>query len=545
MNSSKLNIQILYNGRIHTMDASRPLETAMAIMQSLEPVRLGGQVLALGDDQAILREFGDSAARRVDLQGRSVVPGLTDAHIHLEQYARGLSKVDCETPTKEVCLQRVAQRARETPPGEWVHGHGWAQAEWPEGFGTAAELDAAAPDNPVYLTAKSLHAAWANTAALQLAGINADTPDPKGGELQRDARGHPTGILLELAMNLVSSVLPKPDAESSAEAIKAAQAALWKMGLTGVHDFDRQRCFSALQSLHRAGELKLRVHKNLPVEALDQIIDTGLRSGFGDDILWIGGIKAFSDGALGPKTAAMLEPYQDDPGNTGILLLDREEIFEYGQKATAHGLSLTVHAIGDRANHEVIAAYEQIREFENKAGLPPRRHRIEHVQIIHPDDVLRLAEARAIASMQPIHATSDMIAAENSWGDRSAGAYAWQTLREKGVYLTFGSDAPVDSPNPFWGIHAAVTRRRHDGSPGEQGWYPDQRLGILSAIKGFTTAPAYTAGKEARLGQLSPGYLADFLILEEDPVSMDASELWKIEPLATVIGGEWVYSNLE
>jgi predicted amidohydrolase YtcJ len=241
----------------------------------------------------------------------------------------------------------------------------------------------------------------------------------------------------------------------------------------------------------------------------------------------------------------MLQPFEDDPANAGILLLDREELFEIGRQATAHGLSLAVHAIGDRANHEVISAFEQVRGYEAETGLPRRRHRIEHVQLIHPQDVGRLAAAGLIASMQPIHATSDMVAADNSWGARSSSAYAWRTLKNQGAFLTFGSDAPVDSPNPFWGIHAAVTRRRHDGSPDAAGWYPEQRLTLEEAIHGFTTGPAYTSGLEKRLGKLSPGYLADLLILENDPFGMDPSALWQIEPSATILGGEWVFSALD
>ncbi|HJS29745.1 MAG TPA: amidohydrolase, partial [Anaerolineales bacterium] len=445
---------------------------------------------------------------------------------------------------REDCLEQVSSRAAGTPKGQWILGHGWAQAEWPGGFGTAAELDAAAPDNPVYLTAKSLHAAWANSAALAIAGVDAQTADPPGGVIQRLPDGRPSGILFELAMNLVAAEVPKPDVTASAAAIRDAQRQLWRLGLTGVHDFDRERCFSALQELLGAGELRLRVLKSIPVEDLDLAVSLGLKSGFGNDLLRIGSIKAFSDGALGPRTAAMLQPFDDDPDNTGILLLDREEVYEIGRKATAHGFSLAVHAIGDRANHEVISAFSQIRQYEGSSGLPARRHRIEHVQLIHPEDVRPLAASGVIASMQPIHATSDMVAADRSWGARSKNSYAWQTLRRQGIFLTFGSDAPVDSPNPFWGIHAAVTRARQDGSPGPEGWYPEQRLLLQDALHGFTVAPAFTAGMENRLGQIAEGRLADLVILPEDPFKVDPENLWKIEPLATIIGGEWVYSTL-
>ncbi len=478
-----------------------------------------------------------------DLGGRTILPGLTDAHIHLKQYAQSLRKIDCETTTRALCLERVADRARTTPPGQWILGHGWTQAEWPEGYGNAALLDEAAPHNPVYLTAKSLHAGWANTAALRAAAVTVATPDPGDGRLGRDEAGSPDGLLFEGAMRLVADAVPAPTADQIMEAIRQAFPKLWALGLTGIHDFDRQQCFSALQTLHTAGELALRVVKSIPVEDLAHAAALGLRSGFGDDLLRIGSIKAFADGALGPRTAAMLQPYEGEPDNTGMLLLDGEALLEYGREATAHGLTMAVHAIGDRANHEVIRAYSQIREYEKEQGFPARRHRIEHVQVFHPDDLERLANLDIVASMQPIHGPSDMVAAERFWGPRSIYAYAWRTLLDRGIRLAFGSDAPVESPNPFWGIHAAVTRRRRDGSPGADGWYPDQRLTVQEALYAYTRGPAYLAGQEARAGFLAPGSLADLIVLGTDPFNCDPAALQEIKPQATMLGGEWVYPD--
>jgi predicted amidohydrolase YtcJ len=270
-------------------------------------------------------------------------------------------------------------------------------------------------------------------------------------------------------------------------------------------------------------------------------VDIGLRTGFGNEVLRIGSVKLFADGALGPRTAAMLQPYENDGENTGILLLDNEQIFEYGQQATSHGISMAIHAIGDRANHEVLLAYEQLRRYEREHNLPALRHRIEHVQVLHPDDYGQLAGLDIIASVQPIHATSDMHAADKHWGSRSAGAYAFRTLIERGTRVAFGSDSPVELPNPFLGLHAAVTRQRPDGSPGDSGWYPDQRLSLEQALNGFTTGPAYAAGLENQMGQLAPGFLADLIVLEQDPFNQPASELHAVRPLATMIGGEWVW----
>jgi len=527
-------MRILFNARIHTLDPRQPMATAVAIRDS--------QILAIGQDPEILAEFS-SGAQPQDMRGRTIWPGLTDAHIHLDYYALGLQKVDCETRTRAECLERVAIRARQTGPGEWILGHGWNQNEWPEGFGSAALLDQVAPENPVYLTAKSLHAGWANSLALQKAGIHHDTPDPRRGTIQRDNQGNPTGILLESGMELVGSCLPEQDEREVAAAILQAQSILWKMGITGVHDYDQRRCFAALQILHERGELRLRVVKSIPADALPHAAALGLRSGFGSNFLRIGSVKLFADGALGPQTAAMLQPYEGAPDQFGMLLLDEEEILETGRQAAASGLSLAIHAIGDRANHAVLNAYEQLRVFEDQHSLPHRRHRIEHVQIIHPADAHRLAQLGVIASMQPLHATSDMFSADQHWGARSASAYAWRTMLDHHIALAFGSDAPVESPNPFWGLHAAVTRRRQDGTPGSDGWYPEQRLLLMEALQAYTTGAAYAAGLENRLGKLTPGFDADLIVLDRDPFQMLPGDLVHVSPAATMVAGDWVWEG--
>lgn len=535
-------MQILYNARIYTMDLRHSIASALVIDN--------GCIQSIGDQQAILSEYGDSH-KSIDLQGRTVIPGLTDAHIHLQHYAISLQEVDCETETQEQCLKNVAARAGITSPGEWILGHGWNQNEWQTGFGSAELLDQVAPSNPVYLTAKSLHAAWVNSAALQQAGITTHTPDPPGGRIDRREDGSLSGILFETAMSLVSEVIPATSPEKVAMAISQAQGKLWEMGLTAVHDFDRKTCFIALQQLHKSGRLKLRVTKSLPIESLSLATDLGLQTGFGDDTLRIGSIKAFADGALGPRTAAMLQPYEGEPDNRGLLMLDAEDIYEQGMLAVENGLSLAIHAIGDAANHEVLQAFTQLREYENQlkenilAGSisQPLRHRIEHVQVIHPDDLERLAELGVIASMQPIHATSDYPAADKYWGARSKFAYALQSLQNVGTQLAFGSDAPVESPNPFWGLHAAVTRKRSDGSPRPDGWNPEQKISLKTALGGFTTGAAYAAGMENRQGQLAPGFFADLVVLDEDLFHIDPDQIREITPIGTMIGGEWVHRD--
>ncbi len=529
-------MKLLFNAKIHTLDERQLHVTALLID--------GARILALGERDD-LRNLAHGKLEEHDLKGGTVLPGLTDAHIHIQHYSLSLEKIDCETKTKEECLRRVAERVGNSKPGEWILGHGWNQNEWSTGgeWPTARDLDVIAPNNPVYLTAKSLHAAWANTAALHLAKITNDTSDPKDGAVQRDLRGAATGILLETAMELVGRALPEPTADDIERAIEKAQPILHRMGLTAIHDFDRRDSFMALQSLHARGKLKLRVSKNIPVESVDHAHQLGLRTGFGDEWLWLGSVKAFMDGALGPHTAAMFQPYVNEPGNRGILNMDGEELFEHCRKAADIGMSMTVHAIGDRANHEVLNAYAQLRKYETERSLPHLRHRIEHVQVLHPDDVPRLAQLNVVASMQPIHATSDMYAADRFWGDRSVLSYAWRTQLQHGALMAFGSDAPVESPNPFLGIHAAVTRRRADGLPSPEGWYPEQKLTLAEALHGYTVGAAYAGNAEHRIGKLSEGYLADLIVLDEDIFSVDPDRLLSIQPSATMIGGEWVWQG--
>lgn len=523
----------LTNANIYTLWNDFPRVEAVAIEHD--------QIVAAGTNEEILALTRPGDIIR-DMAWRTIWPGLTDSHIHLQYYSLGLDKVDCETRTREECLRRVEFAAQKAPSGSWIHGHGWNQNEWPEGFGDASLLDKIAPKNPVCLTAKSLHASWVNSAALRLAGITNQTPDPQDGSIQRGADGSPTGILFETAMAMIENVIPAASVAEIRQAIEAAQPALWKVGITGVHDFDSRSCFMALQEMELSGTLILRVVKGIPHETFVHAAALGIRTGFGSDHLRIGALKLFADGALGPQTAAMLQPYEGS-SNTGMLFMDAEQIFEIGQKASESGISLAIHAIGDRANHEVLKAYDQMRRYEQDHHLPHLRHRIEHVQVLHPDHLDRLAALGVTASMQPIHATSDYPMADRHWGSRSRSAYAFCDLLDHKTHLTFGSDAPVESPNPFWGLHAAVTRRRQDGSPGADGWYPHQRLTLQQALEGYTTGPAYAAGLEGHQGRIAPGYLADMLVFNQDPFEIDPNHLFEVKPAATMIAGNFVWEE--
>ncbi len=524
--------QLLVNGRIYTMDAECPQASALVIS--------GDRILAVGDDPADLRGMLAAGAKVLDLGGRCVIPGLTDSHIHFTWYALGLHAVDLSaTMTLEQVLALTAERVNETQPGRWVSGWGWDQERWPERrFPTAADLDAVAPAHPVVLRAKSYHAMVVNSAALRLAGISAETPDPPGGRIGRDAEGRPTGMLFEgSACDLVTDFIPPPRPEELEKMVRAAFPNAWRVGLTSIHDVDDAPAFEVYQRLHARSELGLRVLKYLPADALDGALQAGLRAGLGDDWLRVGGIKVFSDGALGPRTALMLAPYEGESENVGVPTIEQDELHELAHKAVAGGLPLAVHAIGDRANRVVLDVLADV----GGTGL---RHRIEHVQLLHPDDVGRLAALNVVASMQPLHAPQDHEMAERYWGQRCATAYAWRSLLDAGTLLAFGSDCPVEDLNPFLGIHAAVTRQRTDGSPGPGGWYPEQRLTVKETVHAFTLGAAQAVGLDERMGSLAPGKLADLIVLDRDIFDCDPMDIAGTAVEATMIGGQFVYGGV-
>lgn len=531
---------VLYNGVIHTQHSTQPLVGAVAIS--------GGRIAALGssDDMRGLLAPGGEA---IDLGGRMVIPGLVDAHVHLAWYANFLSNVDLtRARSAQHAAELVAERARQLPPGEWVRGRGWSQDNWPDhAFPTAAQLDALVPDHPVYLSAHSGHAAWGNSLALRIAQISAATPDPPGGRIARDESGNPTGVLFESAMELAERIVPQPSPEQIAEEVREAIGRAHRGGLTGVHDFDGAAAFQAYQLLRQRGELTLRIVKSIPLDLLDHAVALGLRWGFGDDFLRIGGVKMFADGALGPRTAWMIAPYDGEPDNYGICTLEPEEMVERISRASAAGLPSAIHAIGDQAVHHVLNAYETVRAQEAARGMPRHamRHRIEHVQIIHPDDAHRLGLLGVIASMQPNHATSDMLMADRYWGNRADYAYNWRLQLDAGAVLALGSDAPIEPIEPLPNIQAAVTRRRADGAPSLAGWRsgPDgrARLTVEEAIQGFTIGPAYAAGLEGRLGRLAPGFLADLVVLSQDIITCDPMAIGSTGVHGTMVGGQWVH----
>ncbi|HET90891.1 MAG TPA: amidohydrolase, partial [Chloroflexi bacterium] len=499
---------VLINGKLHTQDARYPEATAVAIR--------GARVQAVGDDEAI-RALAGPGARVIDLEGRLLLPAMTDAHFHYYDWSLGLRRLPLsEADSLADLKQRLARRAREIPPGEWILGQGWNESRWPEPrMPTRADLDEAAPDHPVILWRNDLHLAAINSRALQETGITADTANPPEGVIDRDESGEPTGVLRELAINLVTDVIPPPTEDETVDAMREGFGILHRLGVTGVHDYrimggaDGPPAFRAYQRLQAAGELALRMWMHIPGERLDEAIALGLRTGMGDDYLRVGHVKLFSDGGQGARTAWMLEPYEDT-GECGMPLTPMDEIARAVERAERAGLAVAIHAIGDRANRELIGVFERVLGSEREANTaaPAAMHRIEHVQMIRPEDVARLAQLDVAASVQPIHCPDDIPMVETSVGPRGRFAYPFRDMKEAGVTMAFGSDCPVANPNPIFGIHAAVTRQTRDGAPAGSG-YPAQRLTVAEAIWGFTMGAARVSGREAHLGSISPGKLAD------------------------------------
>lgn len=531
--------RLIVNAVIHTLDDAVPNATCLAITRD--------RIVATGGDE--LRGLADRSTHIDNLHGATVLPGLVDAHIHWEWTARSLREVNLfDLPDKATTVARVAEAMAQRKPTGWLVGRGWSNSAWPDGaFPTAADLDAVTGSIPTLLKARSGHGVWLNTAALNAIGITDSTPDPDGGVIVRDSADRATGILLEDAISLLHGHLPDPSPAELAAMMEDAQRLAWHSGLTGIHDFDPPTAFEAMQILHQQGRLGLRIVKQINDPWIHHAHGLKLRFGFGNDWLRIGALKLFADGALGTRTALMVAPYEGEPHNVGVVVKDKEALYEFISEASRQGLPSTVHAIGDRAVHDVLDAFALVRAEEHERGLHPteRRHRIEHVQIIHPDDINRLAELDIIASMQPIHATSDYEMADRYWGARSQWAYNPRLQIDAGARVAFGSDSPIEPFDPIRNIYAAVARRRADGSPGPVGWYPQAKITVDEAIRGFTQGPAFAGGMEDRLGRLAHGYLADLVALDRDPYTVPPDGLLKLQVLGTMVGGIWQYYRLK
>ncbi len=507
-------------------------------------------VLVFADDGRVVATGGESLLKarpdaiRIDGNGRTLLPGLTDGHAHLYNYGFLQQNLDLAgTPSLTESLLKINAYAKENPHSRWIQGRGWNQVLWPiKEFPTAADIDAVVGDRPVLLDRIDGHAVWANSRAMEIAGITDDTPDPVGGRIVRDTSGKATGVFIDKAEDLLKAQIPQPDWDEIREVYRTAFAGLAPYGITGVHDAGVTiREVEVLISMADDRELGLRVYAML--DGADEVLDQMEKplKRYAEDMLDIRAVKLYSDGALGSRGAAMIEPYSDDPENRGLPFFTTEDLTGLAHKANYMGFQVGIHAIGDLGNRMALDAFDAIQ-----GGKPSMlRNRIEHAQVIDLPDIPRFAELGVIAAMQATHATSDMNMAEDRVGPiRIRGAYAWRRLLDSGAMLANGSDFPVELANPWHGLYASVTRQSRDGLP-EGGWYADQALTRAEALHSFTLANAYAAHQEDCLGSLEPGKWADFIMIDRDYFEVPESEIDDIQVLETWIAGERVYSAEE
>jgi predicted amidohydrolase YtcJ len=532
---------VLVNGRIWTVDAAKPQAEAIAVWRD--------RVLAVGTD-AEVKALAGPATKVIDLKGRRVVPGFYDSHVHFLMGGESLAQVDLKDAKDEAEFgRRLAEFDRKLPRDRWIVGGNW---DHDRAFGgklpTAAILDKYVKGRPVFIRRYDGHMALANTAAMKLAGITAETKDPAGGVIYRlDDGKTPSGVFKDNAMSLVGRLIPDPDEPEILEALQAAQKLAAEVGITSVEDMNgsgaatRRIYFGLLQRLAREGKLTCRIGLRWPIAAQKELAAAGVRADFGNDFLRIGGLKGFMDGSLGSSTAKMFEPFEGEPKNTGVWVTPPDRMGSLIRSADAAGLNVCVHAIGDEANAVLLNLFAEVATAN---GARDRRFRIEHVQHLRPRDYTRFRELGVIASMQPYHAIDDGRWAEGRIGaKRCASSYAFRSLLDARARLAFGSDWPVAPLNPLAGIDAAVNRRTLDGKP-PGGWFPEQRITVAEAVEAYTLGSAYAAFHEKSCGSITPGKLADFVVLSRDifePADRDRIADARVD--LTVVGGQVAFER--
>jgi hypothetical protein len=527
---------VLVGGRIWTGELLAPAASALAVR--------GGRIVAVGGDDEIRRLAG-SGTRVLDAKGRRVVPGFIDAHTHMSSGGLNLLAVDLRNTADEADFtRRLAAYARTKPPGVWVADGAWDHQQWKNPrLPTKALLDPATGDRPACLSRQDGHMVVCNSLALRLAKIGRDTPDPPGGVIVRDANGEPTGVLKDSAMDAVFAVRPARTRAELEEALRAAMKESAQNGVTSVQDLrGNEADLDAWEALHARGELTVRVSYRPPLALWEEARDRRARMK-ADEWLSIGGVKGFMDGSLGSSTALFFEPYTDDPNNSGVYAAEAIPLSRMEERVAAAdraGLQVEIHAIGDRANAEVLDLFERVAASN---GPRDRRFRVEHAQHLRPADIPRFAPLGVIASMQPYHAVDDGRWAEKRIGpERCRTTYAFRSLLDAGARLAFGSDWDVAPLSPLKGIAAAVTRRTIDGKH-PKGWYPEQRLSAEEALRAYTAGAAYAAFQEDEKGSLRAGKLADFVVLSADPLTAPPDALDANAVDATVVGGKVVFER--
>ncbi len=532
------NAFVLHNVNGYTLQSNGQLTAFDAIVVK------DGLVLDHGSNENMLSSYSDY--EQIDGDGKTLLPGLIDAHAHVMNL--GIRELDVNIAgirSLNETLESVRLFAEENPDREWITGRGWNQVLWEENaFPTAEDLDAVVADRPVYLTRIDGHAAWVNTKAMELAGIDRDTPDTQGGIILRDDNGEATGIFVDATMRYIRSEIPDRTGRDYDLALELAMAEMAKYGITSVHDARTNvEEWALYRSFADNGRLTARIYAMIAGtgDIFDEMAAGGPIESYANDLLALRSVKISSDGALGSRGAALLEDYSDEPGNRGLLFFTQDEMNEMLLKGASNGFQMNIHAIGDAANRQVLNGFEYVKQqLGDQSHL---RHRIEHAQVVAIEDIPRFTDLSLIASMQQTHATSDMNMAEDRVGaDRIQGAYAWQTFLNQGTVIAAGSDFPVEDVNPFYGLYSAVTRKDHEGMP-PGGWYSEHVMSRIEALRSFTLDAAYSAHQEDVVGTLEPGKWADFILIDRDYFDVDASEIWQIEVLETWLAGEKVYEK--
>lgn len=526
----------IINGKIWTVDNDFPLAEAVAVWK--------GRILKVGSNKEIQKLVGPKT-EVINVEGRLVLPGFCDSHTHFVDGGFHLMGVNLKNAKSEEEFGRLlAEKSAELPPGAWITGGNWDHDKWPGGNLPTAELiDRYVPDRPVLVSRYDGHMSVANSLALEMAGITAQTPDPPGGIIVRDPQsGKPTGVLREAAAQLVSRIIPHPQREETKKAIQKSLEHARKHGITSIHQVDMTpTALEIYQELLDKGELTSRIYGFIAIEKRNLLIDLGIRRNFNHrNWIAVGGIKAFLDGSLGSSTALFFEPYEQDPSNYGIFVVEPHELKKQMMEADKAGLQLAIHAIGDRANSALLDMFEQIIK---KNGPKDRRLRIEHAQHLRPEDFQRFNKLNVIASVQPYHAIDDARFAEKRIGlKRCETTYAFRSFLENDVMMIFGSDWTVAPLDALWGIYAAVTRKPLDGSYPE-GWFPEQKISVEQAIKAYTYNPAYASFQEDTKGSISSGKLADMVVLSRDILTIPSEEIKDTEILYTITNGRIVYQK--